>query len=131
MGISILQFMPHNRQIPPLPLSRSLHLPALPLLCDLLFQFHLTHFSHKFHGKYLDLLLLGAQHRQTFFIERPFTPLHKVDTPLSPLSLSPLSPVCVCVWVNNERPRAVFLLCLSSISEHKKLIILHHFYACV
>lgn len=76
-------------------------------------------------------LLLEAQHSRTFFIERPFTPLHKVDTPLSPLSLSLTPLYCVFVWVNNERPRAVFLLCLSAISEHKKLIILHHFYACV
>lgn len=77
-------------------------------------------------------LLLGAQHRRTISIERPFTPLHKVDTPLLPfLSLSHSSRLCVCVCVNNERPRAVFLLFLSSISKHKKLIILHHFYACV
>lgn len=43
-------------------------------------------------------LLLGAQHRRTISIERPFTPLHKVDTPLLPfLSLSHSSRLCVCV----------------------------------
>lgn len=100
MGISILQFMPHNRLTPPFCARPRLR-TSLPFPCGTTFYFNSIWRIFRINSMEncsIYYLLLGAQHRRTISIERPFTPLHKVDTPLLSLSLSLplLSPVCVC-----------------------------------